>query len=163
VGVDVRGRPLAAKEFDGINDGILDKYRQRKRGADTVMPLTDTRVRTAKSHDRPYKLSDGGGMYLLVKPDGGRYWRMDYRVVGKRRTLAFGIYPTVTLLVARTRREEARRLLAQGIDPNAAKKATKRADKLASTNTFSAVARELACQPAPSARSKVLVTSHLSS
>jgi integrase len=142
LGVDVLGRSLAAKKFDGINDGILSKYRQRERVADTVMPLTDTRGRTAKPHDKPYKLSDGGGMYLLIKPDGGRYWRRDYRFVGKRRTLSLGIYPTVTLLVARTRREEARKLLAQDIDPSTAKKATKRANKLASTNTFSAVARE---------------------
>jgi hypothetical protein len=106
------------------------------------MLLTDTRVRNAKPQAKPYKLSDGGGMYLLVKPDGGRYWRLDYRFAGKRRTLALGLYPTVTLSNARTQRDEARRLLAQGSDPNAAKKARKRAAKLARENTFESIARE---------------------
>jgi integrase len=106
------------------------------------MALTDTRVRNAKPQATPYKLSDGGGMYLLVKPDGGRYWRVDYRFAGKRRTLALGVYPSVTLSEARTRREEARRLLLQDGDPGAAKKAAKRAGKLASENTFDAIARE---------------------
>ncbi|MGB6997665.1 MAG: Arm DNA-binding domain-containing protein, partial [Pseudolabrys sp.] len=76
------------------------------------MRLTDTRVRNSKPLAKAYKLSDGGGMYVLVKPDGGRYWRLDYRFAGKRYTLSLGVYPTVTLSNARTRREEARRLLA---------------------------------------------------
>ena len=59
------------------------------------MALTDTRIRNAKPKPKPYKLSDGGGMYLLVTPDGARYWRMDYRFAGKRRTLALGVYPIV--------------------------------------------------------------------
>jgi integrase len=106
------------------------------------MRLTDTRIRNVRPQAKAYKLSDGGGMYLLVKPDGGRYWRLDYRFAGKRRTLAFGLYPTVTLSNARTQRDEARRLLAQGSDPNAAKKARKRAAKLARENTFESIARE---------------------
>lgn len=106
------------------------------------MPLTDTRVRNAKPTAKSYKLSDGGGMYLLVTPDGARYWRLDYRFAGKRRTLAFGVYPTVTIASARTRREEARALLAKEIDPGAVKKATKRVAKLAAENTFEAVGRE---------------------
>ena len=106
------------------------------------MALTDTRIRNAKPETKPYKLSDGGGMYLLVKPDGGRYWRLDYRFAGKRRTLALGVYPIVTLSDARTSRQEARRLLVQKIDPGAAKKANKWAGKLASENTFEAIARE---------------------
>jgi integrase len=81
-------------------------------------------------------------MYLLVTPDGGRYWRLDYRFVGKRRTLALGIYPIVTLSGARARREDAKALLAGGVDPNIAKKATKRAARIASENTFEAIARE---------------------
>ena len=56
------------------------------------MALTDTRIRSAKPQAKTYKLSDGGGMYLLVKPDGGRYWRLDYRFAGKRCTLALGVY-----------------------------------------------------------------------
>ena len=106
------------------------------------MRLTDTRVRNAKPLAKAYKLSDGGGMYVLVKPDGGRYWRLDYRFAGKRCTLSLGVYPTVTLSNARTRREEARRLLAQNVNPSAAKKASKRSAKMASENTFEAIARE---------------------
>jgi integrase len=106
------------------------------------MPLTDTRVRNVKPQAKAYKLSDGGGMYLLVTPDRGRYWRLDYRFAGKRRTLALGVYPIMTLSGARTGRDEARRLLTQDIDPNAAKKARKRATKVASENTFEAIARE---------------------
>src|SRR6202521_4687306 len=96
---------------------------------DTVMALTDTHIRNAKPKAKAYKLSDGGGMYLLIKPDGARYWRLDYRFSRKRRTLALGVYPTTTLSNARTRREEARALLAEDTDPSVAKKATKRAAK----------------------------------
>jgi integrase len=106
------------------------------------MSLTDTRIRNAKPAAKAYKLSDGGGMYLLVAPDGARYWRLDYRFSGKRRTLALGVYPTVTLATARTLRERARALLAKGSDPSAAKKAAKRAAKVVSENTFEAIARE---------------------
>jgi integrase len=106
------------------------------------MALTDIRVRHAQPKEKAYKLSDGGGMYLLVTPDGRRYWRLDYRFAGKRRTLALGVYPIVALSNARVRREEARALLAKNIDPSDAKQAAKRAAKLASANTFEAVARE---------------------
>jgi len=106
------------------------------------MRLTDTRVRNAKPQAKAYKLSDGGGMYLLVTPDGARYWRLDYRFAGKRRTLALGVYPIITLSAARSGRDEARRLLTQDIDPNVAKKVRKRAAKVASENTFEAIGRE---------------------
>jgi Arm DNA-binding domain len=106
------------------------------------MALTDVRIRNAKPKAQAYKLSDGGGMYLLVMPSGARYWRLDYRFGGKRRTLALGVYPSVTLSNARSRREAARALLNREIDPGTAKKASKRAAKLASGNTFEAVARE---------------------
>jgi integrase len=106
------------------------------------MPLTDTHIRHSKPAAKPFKLTDGGGMYLLVTPDGARYWRMDYRFGRKRRTLALGVYPTVTLAGARERREEARRLLAKAIDPSAAKKAGQRAALIANENTFEAIARE---------------------
>jgi hypothetical protein len=105
------------------------------------MRLTDTRVRNAKPQAKAYKLSDGGGMYLLVKPDGGRYWRLDYRFAGKRRTVALGVYPITTLSGARLQRDEARRLLARDIDPGATKKARKRAAKIARENTFECIAR----------------------
>jgi integrase len=106
------------------------------------MALTDTRIRNAKPKGKAYKLSDGGGMYLLVIPDGRCYWRLDYRFAGKRRTLALGVYPIVSLSNARARREDARALLAKSIDPSAVKQATKRAAQLASKNTFEAVAQE---------------------
>jgi integrase len=106
------------------------------------MALTDTRIRTAKPKPKPYKLSDGGGMYLLVMPDGARYWRMDYRFAGKRRTLALGVYPTLSLSDARAHHENARGSLAQAIDPSVAKRARKRAAKVACENTFEAIARE---------------------
>jgi Arm DNA-binding domain len=117
-------------------------YRQERRRGDTVMPLTDSRIRNAKATGKAYKLSDGGGMYLLITADGARYWRLDYRFAGKRRTLALGVYPTLTLANARTRREEARALLAQGNDPSVAKKAAQRAAKLATENSFEAIARK---------------------
>jgi integrase len=139
---NIRGWSLEADIIVGIYDGISKRTAREKTTGDTVMALTDTRVRNAKPKAKAYKLSDGGGMYLLVMPDGRRYWRLDYRFAGKRRTLALGVYPTVTLSNARTRREDARASLAQDIDPSAVKKATRRAAKLASENTFEAVARE---------------------
>ncbi|KRE92456.1 integrase [Frateuria sp. Soil773] len=107
--------------------------------------LTDTNIRRTKPAAKPLKLSDGGGMYLLIKPDGGRYWRMNYRFEGKQKTLALGVYPTVTLADARQRREDARRLLANGNDPGEVRKAAKVARAVAAAiaaDTFEAVARE---------------------
>jgi hypothetical protein len=81
--------------------------------------LTDARVRNAKPTQRPIKLSDGGGLYLLIQPRGNKLWRMAYRFAGKQKTLAFGVYPTVSLQDAREKREAAKRVLAKGIDPSA--------------------------------------------
>ena len=106
------------------------------------MHLTDVRIRKAKLEGKPYKLRDGAGMYLLVAPAGARYWRFDYRFAGRRRTLALGVYPTISLSHARLLREEARGLLANGVDPSTAKKAKKRASKYANETTFEAIARE---------------------
>ena len=106
--------------------------------------LTDTAIRKTKPSDTQKKLADGGGMYLLIKPDDGRYWRMDYRYDGKRKTLALGVYPTVTLADARQRREDARRLLANGVDPGEVRRTQKEAKAAAATvtaDTFEAVAR----------------------
>jgi hypothetical protein len=103
--------------------------------------LNDTQVRTAKHADRPIKLSDSGGLYLLIPPKGSKLWRLAYRFGGKQETLAIGIYPTVTLRHAREKRDEAKRLLADNIDPAM----QRRLDKLtaASGNTFRPVAQEL--------------------
>ncbi|HDU8662857.1 tyrosine-type recombinase/integrase [Serratia liquefaciens] len=106
------------------------------------MPLTDVKVRTAKPQDKPYKLTDGGGLYLLVNTNGSRYWRMKYRVMGREKLLSIGVYPDISLAVARQIRDEARRALAQGNDPGAIKKAEKQAKKIAAENTFEAIARE---------------------
>ena len=70
------------------------------------MKLSDTAVRKAKPQAKPYKMADGGGMYLEVTPNGSKYWRLKYRYGGKEKRLAFGVYPDITLADARTRREE---------------------------------------------------------
>ena len=90
------------------------------------MPLTDTAVRNAKPRDKPYKLSDGSGLYLLIHPGGGRYWRMDYRLAEKRKTLSLGVYPEVSLKAARKARAAARETLSAGDDPTEVKRASKR-------------------------------------
>lgn len=102
--------------------------------------LTSSAVQNAKPQSKPYKLTDERGMYLLVKPDGARWWRFDYRRPegAKRNTLSLGVFPDVSLKQARERREETRKLLADGIDPGAKRKAEKEAD----ADTFEAVARE---------------------
>ena len=107
------------------------------------MALTDTFVRTAKfkGSSSKEKYADGGGMYLLVNKSG-KYWRMDYRLGEKRKTLALGVYPAVSLAKARQRRDKARELLADGIDPSIAKREEKQATVAASVNTFKAVALE---------------------
>lgn len=86
------------------------------------MALTDIKVRTAKPMDKQYKLTNGNGMHLLVHPNGSRYWRLQYRFGGKQKMLALGVYPEVSLADARARRDEARKLLANGIDPGDKKK-----------------------------------------
>jgi len=104
------------------------------------MPLTDPTIRNTKPADKPQKLFDGGGLFLLVTPAGQRYWRLKYRVAGKEKLLALGVYPDVSLAAARKKRDEAREKLAAGVDPGEAKKADKRAARLAAINTFEALA-----------------------
>ncbi|MBR8070068.1 integrase arm-type DNA-binding domain-containing protein [Burkholderia cenocepacia] len=106
------------------------------------MPLTDTTIRNTKPAEKPVKLFDGGGLFLLVTPAGQRYWRLKYRAAGKEKLLALGVYPEVTLATARRKRDEAREKLAAGIDPSEAKKAEKRTVRLNAENSFEAVARE---------------------
>ena len=106
------------------------------------MALTDTAVRKAKPKQKPYKLSDGRGMYLEIMPNGSRYWRLKYRVSGKEKRLALGVYPDVSLSDARDRREQARKQLANGIDPSTAKQAEKQAARAEVQDSFEAIARE---------------------
>ncbi|UGY16739.1 integrase arm-type DNA-binding domain-containing protein [Bradyrhizobium septentrionale] len=106
------------------------------------MPLTDVKCRNAKGKTSPYKLSDGGGLHLLVNADGARYWRLAYRWHGKQRTLALGVYPAVGLTEARAARDDAKRNLAADVDPSVVKRERKRAADIAIGNTFEAVARE---------------------
>lgn len=105
------------------------------------MPLTDLVVRSAKPKDRPYKLSDQRGLYLLVSATG-RYWRFDYRFLGKRKTLALGAYPDTTLAMAREKHQEARTRLASNIDPGALKQLNKRVEIEQTANSFESVAME---------------------
>lgn len=106
------------------------------------MKLTARQVSTAKPQDKPYKLSDGGGMYLLVNPNGSRYWRLKYRYAGKEKLLALGVYPDVSLADARDKRNEAKRVIAAGSDPSDVKQAIKNAKTVAMQNSFELIALE---------------------
>jgi integrase len=105
------------------------------------MPLSDTAIRNAKPQDKTFKLSDEKGLYLLVTPSGGKWWRFDYRFGGKRKTISMGTYPETSLKDARDKRDTARKQLAQRIDPSENRKAMKAAQQ-AQTDTFEVVARE---------------------
>ncbi|OHD24881.1 MAG: integrase [Spirochaetes bacterium GWB1_59_5] len=106
------------------------------------MPLSDAKVRNAKAGDKPVKLTDGGGMYLLVTVAGSKCWRLKYRFDGKEKTLALGVHPEVSLVEAREKREAARKLLAKNIDPGEAKKKKKTELAQSNSNTFESMARE---------------------
>jgi len=82
------------------------------------MPLNDTAIRNIKPKDSPFKLADGSGLYLFVTPTGSRLWRLKYRLGGHERTLSIGAYPAVTIKMARDAREQAKSMLATGIDPS---------------------------------------------
>jgi integrase len=106
------------------------------------MPLTDSAIRNAKPSAKYARLFDGGGLYLEVSPAGGKLWRFKYRFGGKEKRLALGAYPAVSLASARDRRDQARKLLAEVIDPGAQRKAEKAARAGLAANTFEAIARE---------------------
>lgn len=122
------------------------------------MVLTDSRIRTAKPGHHPkkdapdgkaYRLSDAGGLYLEVVPTGGKLWRLKYRFDGKEKRLALGAYPEVSLADARSKRDEARKLLANGADPGVEKQARKAARADARANNFEVIAREWHARQAP--------------
>lgn len=109
------------------------------------MALTDSAIRNTKPAAKPIKLSDGEGMYLLLNPNGARWWRFDYRFADKRKTLSLGTYPDTGLKLAREKRDDARKLLASGIDPSA----KRQAEKVAVADTFESIAREWFAKFAP--------------
>ena len=107
------------------------------------MPLNDIKIKGLKPTEKISRYSDGEGLYLEVTPKGSKLWKMAYRFEGKQKTLSFGKYPTVSLSKAREKRLEAKTLLADGIDPNAKKKAERAAEVAATENTFGNIAREV--------------------
>jgi len=113
------------------------------------MPLTNTAIRNAKPADKTRKLFDGGGLYLEVTPSGGKWWRLKYRYGGKEKRLSLGVCPEVSLKDARNRRDEARKLLANDIDPSENRKASKAAKVERSANSFEVVAREWYAKHSP--------------
>lgn len=107
-----------------------------------IQPLSDIQVKNAKPKDKEFKLVDGFGLHLLVTPSGGKLWRLQYRFEGKQKLLSFGAYPAITLADARQRREDAKKLLANGVDPGEMKKSIKQAKVALEENSFEIVARE---------------------
>lgn len=106
------------------------------------MPLSDTAIRAAKPKDKTYLMTDGEGMYLEITPSGGKWWRFKYRFDGKQKRLSLGTYPDTGLKEAREKRQEARRLLATGVDPSENRKAKKAAGSGDVANSFEVIARE---------------------
>ena len=106
------------------------------------MALTEIQARNAKPDDRPYPLAAGKGLRLLVNPNGSKLWQHRYRFEGKAKMLSYGSYPVVTVKEAGARRDESRKLLANGVDPSAARKIAKRESRVRAANTFEVIARE---------------------
>ncbi len=132
------------------------------------MPLTDIAIRNAKPSSKALKMADGGGMFLLVTPVGGKLWRLKYRVDGREKLLSIGAYPEISLSEARKRRDQARELLTQGQDPSREKRRAKARSKAEGENTFTTLAREYASKrkrdgqkawaPATASRSEYLLS-----
>ena len=106
------------------------------------MPLNDRQIKNAKPAEKQYKLSDGHSLYLLIKPNGGKYWRFDYAIDGKRKTLSIGTYPTISLAEARQAAEDARRKVANGQSPSEAKQQEKQIKQVAMLHTFEYLAMQ---------------------
>jgi len=113
------------------------------------MPLTDTAIKNAKPGAKPIKLSDEKGLFLLLSPAGGKWWRLKYRFGGKEKLLSMGTYPEVSLKDARQRRDDARKLLADSIDPGANRKAMKATKTERAANSFEVIAREWFARKSP--------------
>jgi len=106
-----------------------------------IIPSSEVTVRTSKPQPKEYKIFDGGGLYLLVTPTGGKLWRLKYRFEGKEKLIALGPYPEISLLEARRRRDEARKNITSNIDPDGLRKAQKQAET-EEKETFEVIARE---------------------
>jgi len=106
------------------------------------MPLKDTNCRNAKPQDKPYRLYDKQGLYLEVQPNGGRYWCLKYRFLGKEKRLALGVYPEVGLQEARRKRDDAHVQLASGHDPSLQRRMAKVVSQLDHQHTFESVAKQ---------------------
>ncbi len=106
------------------------------------MPLTDTAIRRAKAKNKPYKIFDSGGLFLLVNPNGGKWWRFKYRYADKEKLLSLGTYPDVSLKDARERRDQERKKLANSVDPALNRRAIKEAYAERQANSFEVIARE---------------------
>ena len=119
------------------------------------MPLKDVALRNAKPSSKPRKLSDGGGLHVLIQPTGSKLWRLAYRFGGRQKTLAIGVYPTVSLEEARRHRDEAKKLLARSIDPSAKRRADRHAG---SGGTFRAVAEEVIAKQEREGRAQVTLS-----
>ncbi len=132
------------------------------------MPLTDVAIRNARAREKPYKLADALGLFLLVQPSGGKLWRLKYRIGGREKKLGFGTYPDVSLGDARKRRDEARELIATGKDPSREKQRAKARAQIDGGNTFTAIANEYCAKrkrdgekawaPATASRSEYLLS-----
>ncbi|SFV63726.1 Phage integrase [hydrothermal vent metagenome] len=110
-----------------------------------IIPLTATQIKQAKPKEKDYKLSDGGGLYLLVTKSGGKHWKLKYTYERKEKKLSLGAYPDITLLKARELREDNKQLIANGINPNELKKAKKELqaqEAIKNLNTFKNIALE---------------------
>jgi integrase len=134
----VQYRPVTSSIFVGIFDGINVATSR----VIPSLPLTDIQIRNAKPRGKAKKLPDTEGLYLFVSPAGGKSWRMDYRFAEKRKTLTFGTYPALSLSDARSRRDEAKKLLKEGTDPSLAKKRARLDAMAAAGNTFGMIAQE---------------------
>jgi integrase len=122
------------------------------------MPLTDIAARSAKPREKPYKVADERGLFLLVQPSGGRLWRFKYRFGGKEKKLALGVYPDVGLKQARERRDHARQLLAEGLDPGVERKRQQLSRMAAAENSFDAIGKELIAKMRREGKAEATIT-----
>jgi hypothetical protein len=106
------------------------------------MPLSHFEIQSAKSAAKPYKLADSGGLFLLIQPNCSKLWRLKYRHHGVERSLSFGAYPAVSLADARAKRDDAKKLMSEGLDPAVRRKLDRIAEETAARNTFGLIVAE---------------------